>query len=243
MVELSDSTYEVHTAPASGFCKPAAPAGRKKAYLVLKRFCDILFALFFILLLLLFFAALIVAIKVDSRGSAFFVQDRIGRNGKVFKIYKFRTMLREAPRDVATAKLKDSNKYITRMGKFLRKSSLDELPQLFNILKGEMSFIGPRPLVLSEKDIHTKRLKKGIYSLRPGLTGMAQINGRDWLGADKKVAYDELYLKTVGLKTDTIIAFRSIDMVLRHQDVAEGEKLSAGKGRLVHKTPNNQKQN
>jgi O-antigen biosynthesis protein WbqP len=128
----------------------------------------------------------------------------------------------EAPSDVATAKLKDSNKYITRMGKFLRKTSLDELPQLFNILKGEMSFIGPRPLVLSEDEIHAARLQKGIYSLRPGLTGLAQINGRDLLNSEKKIVYDEQYLKTISFKTDFIIAFKSIYMVLKHQNVVEG---------------------
>jgi Sugar transferases involved in lipopolysaccharide synthesis len=197
------------------------------AYRVLKRLLDILLALLFILLFLPLFILLIAAIKLDSKGSAFFVQDRVGRNGEKFKIYKFRTMVMQAPRDVATAKLKDSNKYITRMGKFLRKTSLDELPQLFNILKGEMSFVGPRPLVLSEEEIHAVRLQKGIYGLRPGLTGLAQINGRDLLNSPKKLAYDEQYLKTICLKTDFIIAWKSVYMVLKRQNVVEGEKLSS----------------
>lgn len=113
------------------------------------------------------------------------------------------------------------------MGKFLRKTSLDELPQLFNILKGEMSFVGPRPLVLSEEEIHAVRLQKGIYGLRPGLTGLAQINGRDLLNSPKKLAYDEQYLKTICLKTDFIIAWKSVYMVLKRQNVVEGEKLSS----------------
>ncbi len=199
----------------------------KSAYKTIKRLLDILIAVLFILLFLPLFILLIAAIKLDSKGSAFFIQDRVGKSGKVFKIYKFRTMVMRAPRDVATAKLKDSNKYITRMGKMLRKTSLDELPQLFNILKGEMSFIGPRPLVLSEKEIHAARLKKGIYSLRPGLTGLAQINGRDLLDSPKKIMYDEQYLKTISFKTDFIIAFKSVYMVLKRQNVVEGERLSS----------------
>lgn len=183
-------------------------------YSYVKRFLDFLLALislpFFIPILLV----ISLLIKINSPGTALFKQTRIGQNGKLFKIYKFRTMTNNAPPEMATKEFEDASQYITRIGKFLRRTSFDELPQIFNILRGDMSFIGPRPLILSEKEIHSLRLAKGIYTLKPGITGLAQINGRDLVGPKEKVQLDEEYLHSFSFVTDTKIYVKTIYVVL-----------------------------
>ena len=131
-------------------------------------------------------------VKVTSQGPALYTSDRVGIHNSIFKMYKFRTMKTDTP-PVATHLMRNPNQYLTPIGKFLRKTSLDELPQLFNILKGDMSFVGPRPALFNQDDLVALRTEKGIDSLVPGLTGWAQINGRDELPIPDKVEFDEYY--------------------------------------------------
>lgn len=194
-----------------------------KRYLPLKRFLDIMISLIFLLLLSPLFLLISLFVCIDSRGSAIFSQQRVGRYGKLIKIYKFRTMRPEAPENIATGELEDPHDYITKFGRVLRITSLDELPQLINVLKGDMSIIGPRPLIPQEKEIHKLRLENGVYSLRPGITGLAQINGRDLLSIEDKARFDAMYLKSVSLKTDFFIVIKSIFVVFSHTDFFEGK--------------------
>lgn len=162
-----------------------------------------------------------IIIFIDSGSPVLFTQDRVGKDNKLFKIKKFRTMRTDAP-NVATAELDNSDEYITKFGKLLRKTSLDELPQLFNVLKGEMSFIGPRPLIPEESYIRELRLKYGVYAVRPGLTGWAQVNGRDCLNDEEKAKYDREYIEKASIWFDIKIFFRTIWVVLAGKDVLEG---------------------
>ncbi len=143
-----------------------------------------------------------VAIRAESSGGALFRQERVGRGGKPFICYKFRTMYEHAPHSVPSYAFSEKEKYITRIGRFLRKTSFDELPQLFNVLKGEMSLVGPRPLIGEESDMHKLRLNGGVYSLRPGITGMAQVNGRDSLNTEEKYLRDRYYLENIDARLD-----------------------------------------
>lgn len=206
---------------------PPASAGvtrfpEKKAYRFVKRSADILIA--FAALVLLFVPLLVVlALDAINLGcSPIFTQTRIGRGGKPFRIYKIRTMRKEAPRYRATGEFTDHVRYITRFGSFLRKLSVDELPQLFNVLEGSMSLVGPRPLIPEETGIHQMRHAAGVYALRPGMTGLAQINGRDNVTAEEKVRLDALYLKNFGFRQDIRIILRSFKKVIMGDGVREG---------------------
>ena len=165
---------------------------------------------------------LALLVKLDSPGPALFKQKRVGRNEKLFDIYKFRSMYTSAPRDVATSELQNAESHITRVGRVLRKTSLDELPQLFNVLKGEMSLIGPRPLVPNEKDIHELRREKGAYRVRPGITGWAQVNGRDCVLPVDKARLDGYYADHMSFGLDVKIIIFSVICVLTARGVREG---------------------
>ncbi len=187
-----------------------------------KRFFDIFFSILGLLLLWWLFLILIVAIKIDDPGPAFFTQERIGIHKMRFKMYKFRTMKVSTPHDMPTHLLKSPERYITRVGKFLRKSSLDELPQIWNILKGEMSIIGPRPALWNQDDLIALRDEYGANDVRPGLTGWAQINGRDELELEIKARLDGEYVNGINFAFDCKCFFGTITCVLRHKGVAEG---------------------
>ena len=189
----------------------------------MKRFSDILFSLILFSILSPLLLIIILVIKVDSKGPALFSQRRIGRNNKEFVLYKFRTMRTEAP-NVATHLLKDPQSYITSFGNFLRKSSLDELPQLLNIIKGDMTFIGPRPALYNQYDLIKLRTRCGVHTLRPGVSGWAQVNGRDCLEISQKVDYDYYYLKHHSLAFDIKILFFTVLKVLRAEGVREGTR-------------------
>ena len=146
--------------------------------------------------------AIALAIKLTTTGSVIFKQTRIGADGKRFVCYKFRTMTPDAPSQLSTAEFTDSALYVTPIGRFLRKTSLDELPQLFNVLSGDMSLVGPRPLIESESDMHRRRAEMGVYSLRPGITGLAQISGRDTICDEEKLRYDAEYLSSLCFSSD-----------------------------------------
>lgn len=194
---------------------------------VIKRVIDFTMAFLGIILLSWLFLILMLWIKLDSRGPVFFKQKRIGIHKTYFYIYKFRTMYIDTPKDMPTHMLKNPDQYITKAGKFLRKTSLDELPQIFNILKGEMSVIGPRPALWNQDDLVAEREKYGANDVLPGLSGWAQINGRDELPIPVKAGLDGEYVKNLSFLFDCKCFFKTITSVLGRKGVVEG-----GTGRI-----------
>ena len=187
-----------------------------------KRVLDIVLSLIGILLLFWLFLIIIIAMKIDSRGPIFFRQKRVGKGKTHFHILKFRSMRVDTPRDMPTHMLQNPDQYITRMGKIMRKTSLDELPQLFNILAGHMSIIGPRPALWNQYDLLEERDLYGANDIRPGLTGWAQINGRDELDNSTKARLDGEYVKKLSFGFDCRCFFGTILKVLRHEGIVEG---------------------
>ena len=165
---------------------------------------------------------LCIAIKIDSPGPVLFKQKRVGKGKSHFYILKFRTMRIDTPKDMPTHLLANPEQYITRVGKFLRKTSLDELPQLINILKGDMAIIGPRPALWNQFDLIAERDKYGANDIRPGLTGWAQINGRDELEIDVKAKLDGEYVQRLSFGFDVKCFLGTIAAVLRSDGVVEG---------------------
>lgn len=205
------------------------PAKRPtKSYLFCKRTLDIVFSFSMIVLLSPILATVAVVAAADTHGSPIFVQTRMGRRGRPFKVYKFRTMSVNAPANVATYLLNDAESYISRVGGFLRRTSLDELPQLFNILKGDMSFVGPRPVVLTETELLELRRRNGAGIVRPGLTGLAQVSGRDDVCVGLKAKLDSDYVADMCFTTDMRILFKTIGNVLRSEGVTEGSHPEIG---------------
>lgn len=194
----------------------------KRFYCKFKRLMDITLSAIGILILLIPFAVIAAIVYCDDPGTVFFSQYRIGRKGKRFKLYKFRTMKMETPKYLSTMEMSDPDKYITRVGRVLRKLSLDELPQLVNVLKGDMSLVGPRPLIADEYEIHAMRMRFGVYSIRPGVTGLAQIRGRDLVTPADKVRWDVKYLQDFGLWEDIKILFATVPKVFGRVGIVEG---------------------
>ncbi|KQS37479.1 sugar transferase [Exiguobacterium sp. Leaf196] len=192
------------------------------SYMAFKRSLGFFLALVACVVLIPVFLFIMGAIKFESRGPVFFKQKRVGLKKSHFNILKFRTMYIETPQDTPTHLLADPDVYITRVGKFLRKTSLDELPQLFNILKGEMSFVGPRPALWNQYDLIDERDKYGANDTLPGLTGWAQINGRDELPIETKAKLDGDYVKRMGIIMDTRCFIATIFSVLKSDGVVEG---------------------
>ena len=192
-------------------------------YKSVKRVIDFILAIVAIILLSPLFLIFTIAIKVDSPGPVFFKQKRVGMGKAYFNILKFRTMHMDTPGEIPTHLLQDPQKYITRVGRLLRRTSLDELPQLLNIVRGEMSFVGPRPVLWNEFDLIEERDKNGVNSIRPGLTGLAQIAGRDELSNPTKAMVDELYAKNVSARLDFECILKTIGKVLRHDGIVEGK--------------------
>ena len=188
----------------------------------LKRVIDFILATLGIIILAIPMIIIALAIKIDSKGPVFFKQKRVGKNKKHFNIIKFRTMRIDTPHDAPTHELSDPKRWITRVGGFLRKTSLDELPQLFNIWLGQMAVIGPRPALWNQYDLIEERDKYGANNIRPGLTGWAQINGRDELEIDVKASLDGEYVKRMGIFFDLRCFFGTIFSVLRSDGVVEG---------------------
>ena len=188
----------------------------------LKPCIDFLAAFVGSIVLLPVFLVLVIAIKVDSRGPVLFRQKRVGKNKKLFSIYKFRTMRIDTPHDRPTHLLENPEQYITKVGGFLRRTSLDELPQIFNILFGKMSIVGPRPALWNQDDLVAARDGYGANAVRPGLTGWAQVNGRDELEIPKKAALDGEYVKRMSLFFDIKIFFMTVGKVFKSDGVVEG---------------------
>ena len=191
-------------------------------YPFIKRGADVVLSLLALICLSPVYLLVALAVKLTSPGPVLFRQKRVGRGGRLFTIYKFRTMRTDTPRDTATHLLQDPSRYITRVGAFLRRSSLDELPQFFNVLKGDMSIVGPRPALYNQYDLIAAREKAGVDAVRPGITGLAQINGRDELPIPVKVRYDREYVENLSLKMDARCFFGTIWSVLRAEGVREG---------------------
>jgi len=190
----------------------------------LKRIGDVFCAVIAGLLLSPLLIILAVIVKVTSKGTILFKQKRAGRDGTFFFIYKFRTMRSDTPSDTATHLLENPYSYITPIGRFLRKSSLDELPQLWNILIGDMGFVGPRPALWNQDDLIAEREKYGANAMRPGLTGWAQVNGGDILSIPVKAAFDGEYAKKVSLWLDVKIIFLTIYCVFTGYGTLEGKQ-------------------
>ena len=191
-------------------------------YPILKRGLDFLISTLAILFLSPVLILIALAIKIDSKGPVLFKQKRVGKDKKHFMIYKFRSMYVNAPSDMPTHLLKDPSAMITRVGAFLRKTSLDELPQLINIFKGEMSIVGPRPALWNQYDLIEERDKYGANQIRPGLTGWAQINGRDELEIDEKSKLDGYYVQHMSLGLDAKCFLGTFISVLKSDGVVEG---------------------
>lgn len=191
-------------------------------YRVVKRLLAILISGLAIIILSPVLLAVAIAIKCDSKGPVLFKQKRVGKDKQHFMIYKFRSMYVDAPADMPTHMLKDPTAMITKVGAFLRKTSLDELPQLFNIFKGEMAIVGPRPALWNQYDLIAERDKYNANSIRPGLTGWAQINGRDELEIEEKSRLDGYYVAHMSFLMDLKCFFGTFISVLKSDGVVEG---------------------
>lgn len=193
---------------------------RFNIYYKVKRVIDIVSSLASILLLSPIFLITAILIKLESRGPIIFKQLRAGENSEPFYIYKFRSMSVDAP-NIATNDFTNLGMFVTRVGKIIRKTSIDELPQLFNILKGDMSIVGPRPVILEEGDLIKLRKIYNVDSILPGITGWAQINGRDNIDVETKVVYDHEYLTKRSFKLDIYILVMTILKVIKRTDIKE----------------------
>lgn len=201
-------------------------------YLKVKRFVDLMLSMLGLILLAPVFIVLILAIKIDSPGPILFKQTRVGKGKSHFNILKFRTMRIDTPKDMPTHLLLNPDQYITKVGRFLRKSSLDELPQIWNIFTGEMSFVGPRPALWNQYDLIAERDKYGANDIMPGLTGWAQVNGRDELSIQEKAELDGQYTLSVNVSMDFKCLYRTIISVLRTDGVVEGAQTNQNDKRV-----------
>lgn len=192
-------------------------------YKFFKRLMDIVLSSVGMVVIFIPMLIVFAVLYIDDPGSIFFAQYRVGLGGRRFKLYKLRTMRHDTPKYMSTSEVDDPDKYITRVGRVLRKWSIDELPQLINIIKGDMSIVGPRPLISDEYEIHLLRYKYGVYNVRPGLTGLAQINGRDTVTPADKVRYDVKYIQNFGFLTDAKIVLSTIPKLLSAIGVVEGQ--------------------
>ncbi|MEI2396973.1 sugar transferase [Paenibacillus phytohabitans] len=193
-----------------------------KPYIIIKQTIDFALALIGMLLLWPFFLIIAIVIKSTSRGPILFRQKRLGKNKNEFYILKFRTMRTDTPAEMPTHLLQDPDFFITKVGKFLRRTSLDELPQIINILKGEMSIIGPRPALWNQYDLIAERDKYGANDIKPGLTGWAQINGRDELPIEVKAKLDGEYAASITFMFDIKVFFKTLLSVVKSDGVREG---------------------
>lgn len=187
-------------------------------YLPVKRFNDFIFALTGLALLSPVFVLIALVIKLDSEGPIFFKQRRYGRDKKIFSLWKFRTMRCDAPHDLAAHLFPKEDRWVTRAGRFLRRSSLDELPQLFNILKGEMSFVGPRPALWNQEDLIQARDHYGANQVPVGLTGWAQVKGRDHLSLEEKAMLDGEYARRISFLFDLRCLVKTLPAILKGPD-------------------------
>ena len=194
---------------------------KKRVYAKVKRVLDVLFSALLLFFLAIPMLLIWLAVRTSSRGEGVFKQVRIGKDGKSFVCYKFRTMYKNAPDNTPSSDFSTVEKYVTPVGRILRRTSLDELPQLFNVLKGDMSLVGPRPLISEEREVHRLRREYGVYSIRPGLTGLSQINGRDSLTDLRKAELDRAYLEAFGFIQDVKIIGKTVTGVISGDGMAK----------------------
>jgi O-antigen biosynthesis protein WbqP len=185
----------------------------------MKRIFDALLVIIAIILLVVPIILTAIAVRITSKGSVLYWSDRVGKNNKIFKMPKFRSMLIDTP-NIATHLLNNPDSYLSPIGGFLRRSSLDEVPQLFSVLKGDMSFVGPRPALFNQDDLLALRAEKGVDKLLPGITGLAQVNGRDELSIPDKVALDVEYLNRQSFWFDIKILWMTFLRVVKRDDVS-----------------------
>ncbi|BET22676.1 sugar transferase [Solobacterium moorei] len=195
---------------------------KQKCYLPIKRLIDLVLSVCGLIVLSPLLIAIVIAIKLDSKGPVIFKQKRVGKNKTYFNIWKFRTMRTDAPKDRPTHLLSSPDAYITKIGKFLRQTSLDELPQILQIVVGKMAIIGPRPALWNQYDLIEERDKYGANDITPGLTGWAQVNGRDELEIPVKAKLDGEYVEKMGFMMDCKCFIMTIFSVARHDGVVEG---------------------
>ena len=195
---------------------------KQKCYLPIKRLIDFVLSVCGLIVLSPLLIAIVIAIKLDSKGPVIFKQKRVGKNKTYFNIWKFRTMRTDAPKDMPTHLLSSPDAYITKIGKFLRQTSLDELPQILQIVVGKMAIIGPRPALWNQYDLIEERDKYGANDITPGLTGWAQVNGRDELEIPVKAKLDGEYVEKMGFMMDCKCFIMTIFSVARHDGVVEG---------------------
>ena len=219
-VEYSDEYYEQ-------YIEQFVPNGKMRLfYRFMKRFFDILFSFALLIILSPLMIIISIAIKCDSKGPIIFKQKRMGKKGRTFNCYKFRSMKVDAPHDCATSRLENPEQYQTRTGRILRRLSLDELPQLWCVFIGTMSFIGYRPLVLTEEKCNEMRRKLNVFSMRPGISGYAQVHGRDDVYYKNKAILDAEYVKEASIGLDLKLLFKTVVVVLRREgnDAEKGHK-------------------
>jgi O-antigen biosynthesis protein WbqP len=185
----------------------------------MKNLLDIFLCSILVIVLLVPMLFIGILVRLSSKGPAIYWSERVGKDCIIFKMPKFRTMKLETPQ-LATHLMKDPKFFYTPIGRFLRKYSLDELPQIFSIFKGDMSLVGPRPALFNQENLINLRQSKGINAIKPGITGLAQVNGRDEITIPIKVSYDEEYLNNLSLKTDIFILWLTVLKVLRREDVS-----------------------
>lgn len=217
-IEHSDTYYEQ-------YIENFVPNKKKRLfYRFVKRSFDIAVSLLMLIVLSPIMLIIAIAIKCDSKGSVIFKQKRMGRNGKTFYCYKFRSMRTDAPRDCATSRLENPEQYQTRLGRFLRRTSLDELPQLWCVFVGSMSIIGYRPLVLTEEKCNEMRRRLNVFSVRPGISGYAQVLGRDDVYYKNKAILDAEYVKNASLLFDLKLIVKTVLVVVRLKGNQDNKK-------------------
>lgn len=198
---------------------------KQRVYLKIRRAFEIAAAACGLAVLVIPFAVIAIISKLTSpKEPVLFLQDRVGRGGKIFRMIKFRSMSTSAPHDIPTSELENAESYITPLGKFLRRTSIDELPQIINVLKGDMSIIGPRPLVPHEEPAQFLREYYGVYAVRPGITGLAQVNGRDTLNDVDKVRFDRAYVRNICPRLDLLVLLKSVGYVVKEEGIVEGKQ-------------------
>ena len=195
----------------------------ERVYAVCKRGIDVFLSLLLLAFLAPLFYLIALGVRLSSPGPALFCQVRMGKGLEPFLLYKFRTMAQNAPRECPTAAFVSPTRHITRFGAFLRKTSLDELPQLWNVLRGDMSLLGPRPVLLAETDLIAARAVCGAYRVRPGMSGLSQVLGRDLLNNEEKAALDGVYARRLSLRADLRLLWATGVAVLFHRGVKEGK--------------------
>lgn len=213
IAELNEELQDQIPAEAC-FSEKKVSIGGNRKYRFIKRVFDVAVSLIGGLILLIPMLLIGVMIRIDSPGPVIFKQKRMGKNGQIFTIYKFRTMYEDSPDNLSTNQFDDAHKYVTKVGSVLRRTSIDELPQLINVLRGEMSIVGYRPVCITETELNEKRKQNGVFALRPGITGLAQVSGRDNIvDYHTKVQLDTEYVRNCSLKLDLWCILKTFKVV------------------------------